>query len=325
MRDLDLTTLRLFVAVCEQRSLSRAGEQVHLGASAISKRLTQLEEQLRTPLFKRSRYGVEPTPAAGILLEHARIMLASADRIARDMAAYRDGVQEQIRLLASVSSITESLPDDIASFLRQPDHTHIRVAVEERVSSDIVRSVRNGLAPVGVCWDAADLEGLQTRPYRNDHLAVAVPPQHPLAALTQCTFKETLEFEHIGLASSSAVNIMLARAAAIIGHRLYYRAVVSTFDASLRCVQAGLGLAIIPREIAEPASREGRLRVVDLTDVWAHRRFCICFREETQLSPASRLLVEHLSKVAGNAESSDSLSQPSIRKSITIWPGSRDT
>jgi DNA-binding transcriptional LysR family regulator len=302
MHDLDLTTLRLFVAACEHRNLARAGEREHIGASAISKRLAQLEQQVQAPLLERHRRGVVPTAAGEILLEHARAMLATADRVARDMAAYRHGIKGQVRVLASVSSITESLPDDIASFLRAPGHAQIRVDIEERTSSELVRSIREGLAPLGVCWDAADLQGLETRPYRSDTLAVIAHPDHPLAGLSACAFAQTLAFEHVGLPASTAVYTMLARAAAVIGRPLHYRATVSTFDAALRCVRAGLGIAVVPQEIANPAhlphAPDWGLRTIALTDEWAKRRFAICFRSAEQLSPAAQLLVAHLQGLA---------------------------
>lgn len=296
MHDLDLTSLRLFVAVCNHRNIARAGEQEHIGSSAISKRLAQLEEQVRAPLLERHRRGVVPTAAGEILLEHARAMLATADRVARDMTAYRHGVIGQVRVLASVSSIAESLPDDIASFLRRPGHAQIRVDIEERISSELVRALREGLAPVGVCWDAADLEGMQTRPYRSDELSLVVHPRHPLARFRRCTLAQTLQHDHVGLPASTAVHTMLARAAAIIGKPIHYRAVVSTFDAALRCVSAGLGVAIVPKEIAAAAGDGKRRRIVTLQEAWAKRRFAICFRDFEQISPAARLLVEHLSQ-----------------------------
>jgi len=284
MRNLDLTTLRLFVAVCDHRNIGRAGQQERIGASAISKRLAQLEERLGAPLLERHRRGVVPTAAGDMLLEHARTMLATADRVARDMAAYRQGVKERIRILASVSVITETLPDDVAAFLQMPDHVQIRVDIEERTSAELVRALKEGLAPMGICWDAADTEGLQTRPYRSDALSVAVHRDHPLAKRESCDFAQTLAYEHVGLPENSAVHVMLARAAAILGKPIHYRANVTTFDASLRCVQAGLGLAIIPKEIMR------------LTDAWAKRRFAICYRSPAHLSPAAKLLLAHLSQ-----------------------------
>jgi DNA-binding transcriptional LysR family regulator len=294
MRDLDLTSLRLFVAVCETRNIARAGEQHHIVASAISKRLAQLEGVVGATLFERRRRGVTPTAAGEILLEHARAMLASADRVARDMADYGRGVKGQVRVLASVSSIAEFLPDDIADFLQAAAHRDIRVDIEEAVSRDLVRALREGSAPVGVCWDAADLEGLQAWPYRRDRLAMVAHPSHPIARRRRCSFEETLEFDHVGLPPSTAVHTMLARAAAIIGRPLSYRAVVSTFDAALRCVRAGLGIAVVPREVVDPMVQSFGLRVVPLSDAWAERRFAICFRSEANLSPAAQLLVAHL-------------------------------
>lgn len=301
MKDLDLTTLRLFVAACDLGNIARAGEQQHIGSSAISKRLAQLEEQVQAPLLQRHRRGVVPTVAGQMLLEHARAMLVSADRAARDMAAYQHGVKGQVRILASVSSIAESLPDDIAAFLQKPEHAQIRVDIEEMTSSEIIRALREGLAVVGVCWNAADLEGLQTLPYRSDTLAVALPADHPLAARESCSFSETLAYEHVGLPASTAVYTMLARAAAIIGQPIHYRAVVSSFDASIRCVRAGLGLAIMPREILQLPGPGQAVRMVPLTDPWARRQFAICFRDGRQLSPAARMLVDDLAHCARGA------------------------
>ena len=294
MRDLDLTTLRLFTTVCETRSITRAAEQHHIVASAISKRLAHLAETVGHPVVERHRRGVVLTPAGEILWEHARGILAGADRVARDMAAYGRGVTGQVRLLATVSSVAEFLPDDIAHFLQAPGHSEIRVDIEESLSRDLVRALREGSAAIGVCWDAADLEGLQTRPYRSDHLAIVAHHGPPLAAMKTCSFAQTLQYEHVGLPASTAVHTMLARAAAIIGQPLNYRAVVSTFDASLRCVRAGLGIAVVPREVAERGANEKDVRVIPLTDGWARRSFAICFRSEETLSPAARLLIAHL-------------------------------
>lgn len=298
MRDLDLTTLRLFVAVCETQNMARAGEQEHIVASAISKRLAQLEHTVGATLLERRRRGVIPTAAGEIVLAHARAMLAAADRVTRDMADYGAGVRGQVRLLATVSSMAESLPDDIASFLQIPEHRDIRVTVEESLSTEVVRSLREGAAPLGICWDAADLEGFDTRPYRTDRLAAIVHDSHPLAQADTCTFADTLDFDHVGMPAQTAVQTMLTRYAAILGRRLTFRAVVSTFDAALRCVRANLGIAVLPAEIAEPVAGAFGVRIIPLSDEWARRRFAICFRNIELLSPAARLLVDYLAHTA---------------------------
>ena len=294
MRDLDLTTLRLFIAVCETRNMAHAARAANLVGSAVSKRLAQLEDNLGVPLLQRRRHGVEPTAAGLTLLEHARDMLATASRIEHAMAGYASGVRGEVRVLASASVMAESLADDVAEFLAQPAHRDIQVSMDERISPDIVRSVREGAASLGICWDAADTSGLQTAAYRTDTLAVAIHPSHPLADRAALTFADTLDYEQVSMPVSSAVHVMLARAAAAEGKRVRHRVVVTNFEAALRVVRANLAICVVPREVAAPYLEVYGLRCIPLAEPWAERRFTICYRDGDTLSAAARLLIEHL-------------------------------
>ena len=294
MRDLDLTTLRLFVSVCETGNIARAGERASIVGSAISKRLAQLEHTVGTPLLQRKRHGVMPTEAGQTLLEHARTILDSSARIERDMQGYAAGVRGQVRILASVSAMAESLADDVASFLQMPGHANIQVDMEERVSPEIVRGVRDGTASVGVCWDAADVGPLQSRAYRSDHLSIVVPSGHALASRKSVRFEETLPYEHVSLPVNSAVQVMLQREASRLGRSLIHRVVVTNFEAALRVVRAGLAISLVPREVAVGFAKAYGLKIVPLDEPWAERRFILCYRDARALVPAAQLLVEHL-------------------------------
>ncbi len=294
MRDIDLKTLRLLVAVCDHQNMARAAEQEHIEPSAISKRIAQLEADLGTPLLLRSRRGVLPTAAGEMVLEHARTVLFTMDRMLNDAASFSSGVKGHVRLVATASAIAESLFDDLASFMREPANRNIKVDVEERISRDVVRQLREGMASVGVCWDSVDLEGLQHRPYRTDRLALAVHAAHPLAERKSLRFEQTLAHEHVGLPPSTAVYAMLQRAAARAGRTMSYRVVVSNFDAAFRVVAANLGVSVIPVEVGGPLAALLGVRLIPLTDVWAQRRFAVCVQDFEALQPAARRLVDHL-------------------------------
>jgi DNA-binding transcriptional LysR family regulator len=209
------------------------------------------------------------------------------------------GGRGQVRILASVSAMTESLADDVAAFLRQPKHHTIKVDLEERVSPEIVRGVREGHASLGVCWDAAEVGSLQCRPYRQDTLCVAVPPEHPLAARRKLRFADTLPYEHVSLPVNSAAQLMLQRRAAALGRSVNHRVVVTNFEAALRVVRAGLAISIVPREVAEAAATVPTgFKLLALDEPWAQRRFILCFRDAASLSPAAQLLLDHLASVA---------------------------
>lgn len=301
MRDLDLKTLRLLVAVCEHGNIKAAAAQEHIEASAISKRVARLEAGLGTPLLVRTQRGVRPTSAGLALLEHARTLLYTVDRIQSDVAAFGGGLRGQVRLVASASAIAEALLDDVAAFMREPGNRDIKVEIEERFSRDIVRIVRDGSAAVGVCWDSADFGGLQHRAYRRDELALAVHAGHPLATRRSLRFEQTLAYEHVGLQPASAVHTMLQRASLAGGQPLSYRVIVSNFDAALRVVAANLGVSVIPRQVAHERAARGDIRVIPLADAWAKRCFAVCFRSFDALQPAAQHLVLHLERAAGDA------------------------
>ncbi len=291
-RHFDPVTLRLFIAVCEERNIARAAEREAIVASAISKRIAAIEEQVGVALVKRGRRGIEPTPAGEALLRQAREVLNTMERMHAELSEFATGVHGSVRVFASLSVLSEFLPDDIGSFLSL--HKTVRVSLEERVSSDIVRGVLEGQADIGVCWDAGELGALQTRPYKSDHLCAAVPAAHPLARRKRIAFVDTLAYEQIEILAGSIVQLTLRRAAALAGQTLHHRIQVSTFDAACRNVAAGLGIAIVPREAADAQVRGLDLRLVPLTDDWAVRRFVICVRSRETLSAAARLLADFL-------------------------------
>jgi len=294
MRDLDTKSLRLFVAVCDNGNIKDAAAQEHIEPSAISKRIAQLESDVGTQVLVRGRKGAEPTPAGHALLEHARSILFTLERIEADMAAFKGGIKGLVRLAASASAIAESLLDDLALFMREPGHHDIKVDIEERFSKDIVSLVREGSAALGVCWGNIDFGGLEHRRYRRDELTLAVPLDHPLADRDTVNFADTLDFEHVGLQPSTAVYTMLHRAAAKAGKSMKYRVLVSTFDAAFRVVGAGLGISVVPREVSRMYVSAGQVRVIALRDEWAQREFAICFRRHSDLTPATARLLDFL-------------------------------
>ena len=298
MYDLDMKSLRLFTAVCDYGNLKQAALAEHIEPSAISKRLTQLEDQLGTRILVRGRKRAVPTPAGQVLLQHARSVLFSVERLGADLASFRGGIKGLVRLAASPSAIAESLLDDLASFMTHPEHEGIQITIEERVSRDLVGLVRDRIVSLGICWGNADFGELDHRPYRQDELSLAVPVGHPLADQEAVHFEETLGYDHIGLHNATAVASMLSREAAKVGKLVNYRVIVSNFDAAYRVVAAGLGISVIPREVQHIHSSANKVRIVRLLNPWVRRQFAICFRDESELSPAARRLLEFLVRPA---------------------------
>lgn len=301
-RRIDLTSLQLFVAVCELGSIGKAAEREFIAASAVSKRLSDLEATLETSLLYRHTRGVDLTPAGESLLHHARSVLFSLDKMQGELSEYADGVRGHVRVHASISAIVQFLPEDLGAFIRQ--HGQVKIDLEEHLSTEVIRAVQEGAADLGICNAGvlATNHELQTLPYRQDQLVLIVPRGHTLAAREAVAFEETLDCDHVGLHANSSIYLAMREAAAAAGRTIKLRIHVTGLDAMCRMIHNGLGIGVMPLRAFELMHGVGELENVPLRDSWARRHIELVARDFTTLPVTARLLVDHLKAQAGLAE-----------------------
>ena len=290
-RRMDLTSLQLFVAVCELGSIGRAAEREFIAASAVSKRLSDLEATVGTPLLIRHTRGVGLTPAGESLLHHARSMLYSLDKMQGELGEYALGVRGHVRIHASISAVVQFLPEDLGAFCRQ--HPQVKIDLEEHLSSEVIRAVQEGAADLGLCNLEGGVGALQTRPYRQDNLVLIVPAAHALSARTAILFEETLDFDHVGLQANSSIYLAIHRAADALGRSIKLRIHVAGLDAMCRMIANGLGIGVMPQRAFE-LMHTPQLRAVLLQDAWATRQIGLVARDFATLPATARLLLDHL-------------------------------
>lgn len=289
---LDPVSLRLFVAVMEEGTIAEAAAREHIAASAVSKRLSELEQTLATELFVRSNRGTEPTAAAFALLNLARGVLNDLDGIFVQMNEYASGVRGQVRVHANISAITQFLPDELKTFMAQ--YPQVQIHLQERISSVIAKAVADNAADIGILNDGNYGEQLTLLPYHDDELVVIAPAGHALARRKAVRLAQVLDYELVGAHPGSAMNNLLTRAAAELGRPLRLRIQVSSYDAMCLMVAAGLGLGVMPRKSAQLFLPALAIRCIALAEPWAARKLVLAVRDPAALSPAARLLAQHL-------------------------------
>ncbi len=296
-RRLDLTSLQLFVAVCECGSIGRAAEHEYIAASAVSKRLSDLEALFHTPLLERHARGVNPTAAGSSLLHHARSVLQRLDKMQDELSEYAEGVRGHVRVHASISAIVEFLPEDLGSFVRA--HERIKIDLEEHLSTEVVRAVQEGVADIGIGNFMHGHAGLQALPYRQDRLVLVAPQHHPLAASQSIDFADSLNYDHIGLHANSSVYRAMRQAALLAGQPIRVRMQVSGLDAMCRMIANGLGVGVMPHRAFSLIHAANGLVAIGLHDSWAWRQLELVAQDFLALPQPARLLVDHL---RGSAE-----------------------
>jgi DNA-binding transcriptional LysR family regulator len=292
--NLDLRTLQLFVAVVEEETVAKAAKREHIAASAVSKRIADLEKEVKVDLFRRHRTGLEPTPAGHALLHHARMVLRNLAQLETELGDYEQGLRGSIRIFANVSALVQYLPEDLSQFLTR--HPLVRVDLEEAISPLIVRAVADGVAEIGIFGGNIPAPGLTVLPYRQDRLVVVVPARHPLRKHSSVHLDAVLPYDLVGVQKGSSIDALVVRAAAELGRSVKLRIRTSGFDAVSRMVHAGLGVAIMPEMVAQSHRAALKLATVPLDEPWATRQLDVCVLDMASLPPASRLLVDHLTR-----------------------------
>jgi DNA-binding transcriptional LysR family regulator len=291
---IDLLTLQLFVAIVEEQSIAKAAEKKHIAVSAVSRRISDMEEMLQVELLYRRSKGIEPTSAGYALLEHARIVLGNLAHLETDLVGYRQGTRGHIRLFVNKSAILESLAQELGEFLVL--HPMVRVDLDESISPEIIRAVTENRADLGIFGGNILAPDLETFPYRQDRLVAIMPGDHPLAAKPMVRFADLVDQEFISLEKGSSIDTLCVKAAAELGRQLKLRIRVSGFDALFRLVEARMGVGVVPQEITNGRFQPAGLAAVPIDEPWAHRMLVLAVRDRVSLPPATRLLVDYLLK-----------------------------
>jgi DNA-binding transcriptional LysR family regulator len=282
----DITDFRLFINIAETSSLTRGAERSFLSVPATSNRIKNLEDNLGMRLLERSPQGVTLTNAGKTYLQHARTILSQLEMLTGDLQQYAVGLKGQLRLLANTTAITEYLPPVVSEYL----HTHpdVHIDLRERLSDDIVRSIRDGSADLGIVSGSVVTEGLQCVPLVSSRLMVIAPSGHPILESQGVYFKQALDYAFVSLLEGSAIHVFLSRAAAALHKTFTLRVQVASSDAIFRMVEAGAGIAIVPQAGFERLKGSQNISCCTLLDPWAVRSFQLCVRDFDSLSAFAR-------------------------------------
>ena len=296
MTDLDLTTLRLFVNVCESRSIQRVAEREKMDRSAITKRLAKLENNLNSKLFKRVGHSVQPTADGLLLYEYAKKLVVESEKIALLLKHKNVGLSGSITIASSSSNVGAVLTNDLATFMALSEQSNVQMTIKEMmVSKDVVQLVRDGTASLGIIWDNTETSDLQTIDYTIDQLAVVVPKGHPLSGLKSVDFKEVLDYEMVVTQNSRHTEALLRRAGGIDNNlpNIRIRVEVELWESALKMVAHGVGVLVCSGGFAAQYASIWDFVIVPIKDTWANRKLKICHKNGLQNAIAERL-IKHL-------------------------------
>lgn len=237
--------LKYFVGIAEALSFSNAAKTLYVSQSALSQQISLLEAELGVDLFNSNKRikerKVELTEAGHVFLRDAKKILALSDiaiesvrKIAQKKNIVRLGIFRRYELLAL---FTKSFPE-----------VEIRV-VEFNFNSDAEQEILDETVDIAVTFLPLKKEGLSTKIYREGHLMVILPQNHPLAKKKYLTFAELRHEKFIGITKN--VN-PLENLTTILSDKLGFNIeettvqMVNGLDLMLSMVALGIGISMVP-------------------------------------------------------------------------------
>ena len=289
---MSLKKYEAFVKTVELGSLTKAAQALGSTQSRISHILTDLEEEYRLPLLKRSRSGIQLTEAGAMLLPRMQKILEE-HRALEDMVADIHAADAgTLRLGAFTSVAVHWLPGIIHDF--QLAHPKVELQMFNGDYHDMELWLRSGEIDLGFVSLPAP-EGMRTIPLAQDPLVAILPQGHRLASLERIPLRELEREPFISLLKSSDHDIHRALDSA--GIRPDIKFTTKDDYAILAMVEQGLGISIVP-ELLLKGHRE-RLEIRPL-EPEAARTIALALPQEENLPVVEAFTETALAWIAGN-------------------------
>ena len=189
---MELRQLRLFVAVAEELSFTRAAQRLMMAQPPLSQGIQAFEAELGVTLFHRTTRRIELTSVGRELLPEARAILESAERFEQRAQARRRGELGELRL----STISGLATAELAKLLRRfrADHPGLSVSLDVHPSVWQMQALLAGSLDAGFLSLPPDrLEGLESLLLSRGRMSLAVPKDHRLAGRKRLRWTDLID------------------------------------------------------------------------------------------------------------------------------------
>ncbi|AMN77019.1 LysR family transcriptional regulator [Pseudomonas azotoformans] len=249
--------LRYFVEIADSGSFSAAAERLFVAQSALSRQIKELETQLQTPLFERTARQPRLTAAGEAFYPRARNLLSELIKASEMATQVGNGELGTLRLShSSTVPMSGPLLQGISTWLERCPGVSMDIV---KLSSEAqLEEIADGRLEVGLLRLPVlrQREGVRVVPLYREQLLLAVPPNHRLARNTAPIELEQLKdeaFISIPHPQRGGLSYLSAELCMRAGFFPKAARVMSRKTTQLQLIQAGFGIALLPKSMQDIA------------------------------------------------------------------------
>jgi DNA-binding transcriptional LysR family regulator len=292
-----LETLKTFCDLAETGSLSRAARMNHVTQSAVSQQLRALEQRYGRRLIDRApRLGARPTEAGQAFYAELKPLLQRFGELEERLRARPDVVAGTVRIATVYSVGLHSLPPVMKKSLAA--YPSVGLRVEYRRTDQVYEACERGEVDFGIVALPARRRGLEVVSLGHDELVLVTAPEHPLARrrhprLADLDGVAFVAFDR-DIPTRRLVDRLLARAGAAVSYAME----LDNIETIKRCVEAGLGVSLLPAPALAAEVRGRTLRARRLAESPIERAIGVIYRRPGTRahSPAAQAFLSILTR-----------------------------
>ncbi len=289
---MNLANLRLIRDVAHHHSVSKAARLNDLSQSAASQALSELERELGTLLFDRSRRPLRITPAGKLYIEYCRDVLRRHDEFRASLDVLKNHANGTVRV-ASIYSVGLSEMSEIeARFAeRFPD---AELTVQYLRPERVWEAVLHDQADLGLMSYAESSREVVALPWRDEEMVIACAPDHPLAFHESVRISAIAGQAFVGFDDDLPIQGQIDRY--LREHRVEVQITLrfDNIEMIKQAVAHGAGVSIMPERVMREDMLQGRLMALRLEPAELYRPVRIVHRRRKMFNEVTAGLLEML-------------------------------
>ncbi len=280
MKNATLRQLRVFEAAARHLSLTRAAEELHLTAPAVSIQVRQLEAHAGAPLFERGARRLKLTQAGAEVLVHTREILGHI-RGAEEALAGLGSLEQGLLDVASINAGDYFFPWLIAAFRREHPRVRTRMTVGNR--EELLARLAAHELDLAVMSHAPTDPAFVAQPFaRHPHVIVAAPG-HPLVGRRSVALETIAREPMITREPGSATRIAMDQAFAESGVAPRIEMEIASNETVKQAVAAGFGVGFLSGHAVQQELALGRLALIAVKGFPVMRQWYVVHRRDRRL------------------------------------------
>lgn len=286
---MEFRTLRAFVEVVRQGGFSHAAKTVFATQSTVSKAVKQLEDELGAPLFDRIGHKVRLTAVGEVVYPRAVRLLAERSDLLAELEELRGLTHGSLRLGLPPVGSSRIFAPTVARYRNA--YPKIDVHLVEHGGDRLADLVRAGELELAATIYPEESE-FQLQDVRREPLVALLARDHPLAGAGAVDLGALKDEPFLLFAEGFAISRMIMDGCRRHGFEPVIAARSSEVAFLIELAAAGLGIAFLPRLLAEQA--DPRVRAVLLDEPNTEWRLAMIWRRGAFLSYAARAWLDLL-------------------------------